>query len=60
MFFRSDFFDRVVKGYAHSLPVSHSQRAALNLREDKRGLLWTPDECLYVPDLDALRKECFE
>ena len=54
------FFDRVVAGYASGTFVSPSQRAALNLRTDAKGLSWALDECLLVPDFDRLRKECFE
>ena len=59
-FFLNNFFDRVVAGYASDTSVSPSQRAALNLRTDAKGLSWTLDECLLVPDFDNLRKECFE
>ena len=59
-FFQDDFYVRVVSGYAQSFPVSPSQRVALSLREDDKGLLWTRDECLLVPDVDTLRKEYFE
>ena len=59
-FFLNNFFDRVVAGYASDTSVSPSQRAASNLRTDAKGLSWTLDECLLVPDFDNLRKECFE
>ena len=51
-FFLNNFFDRVVAGYASDTSVSPSQRAALNLRTDAKGLSWTLDECLLVPDFD--------
>ena len=59
-FFESNFFARVAEAHAGDSSVSESRRTALNLRKDTRGLWWTPDECLYVPDVDTLRKECFE
>ena len=59
-FFQENFFERVVKGYAAEGTVSSAQKQALNLREDQKGLLWTAEECLYIPNQDDLRKECYE
>ena len=59
-FFRNNFFDRVVAGYAATSEVSQRLQASMSLAADTAGLLWTKENQLLVPDTDNLRFECYE
>ena len=58
-FLAQNFIQRMCRGYAEeeSLPLS---ARSMSYRTDSDGLIWTPNERLYVPNYDNLRFECFE
>ena len=59
-FFRNNFFERTVTGYTTTSDVSQRLRESMHLTVDMAGVMWTADNCIYVPDADDLRKECFD
>ena len=59
-FFRNNFFERIVTGYTTTSDVSQRLRESMHLTLDTAGVMWTADNCMYVPDADDLHKECFD
>lgn len=59
-YFMSNFFGRVVSAYQHSSQVSAKLQKEVGYRRDEKGLIWTRNEQLWIPEDQELRNECIE
>ena len=59
-YFMDNFFSRIRSAYQHSAQVSAQLQKEVGYRRDEKGLCWTDNEQLWVPEDQELRKECLE
>jgi hypothetical protein len=59
-YFMKNFFDRVRTAYEHAPAVSGRFEKGVGLKRDSKGLKWTHNERLWIPDVWDLKKECNE
>jgi hypothetical protein len=59
-YFFTDFFDRIRRAYERDSPVSERMKTEVGHRRDKKGLIWTHKEQLWIPDDQRLRDKCIE
>jgi hypothetical protein len=59
-YFFTDFFDRIRRAYERDSPVSERIKTEVGHRRDKKGVIWTHKEQLWIPNDKRLREECIE
>ena len=59
-YFMDNFFSRIRSAYPHSAQVSAQLQKEVGYRRDGKGLIWSNNEQLWVPEDQELRKECIE